>query len=64
MRAILASLALTIVSTKLIIQSPEKLVNLFQEDQYKKHNVGVIKASYANFGFVPYGHTMVSGITL
>lgn len=21
---------------------------------------GVIRASYANFGFVPYGHTMVS----
>ena len=43
---------MALTHAKLIIQSPMALKSLFPG--------GEIKASYANFGFIPYGHTMVS----
>jgi hypothetical protein len=49
------------ISSKLIIQSPARLRDLFPADPNdEKSGLGVIKASYANFGFIPYGHSMVS----
>lgn len=42
-------------SSKLIIQSPANLKSLFRD--------GLIPASYANFGFIPYGHTIFGGIS-
>ena len=42
--------------SKLIIQSPKALKDLFPD--------GIVKASYANFGLIPYGHTMVSLILI
>ena len=63
------------VSSKLIIHSPKRLVDLFPApvilDNEKSsdddiitdediHNApGFINASYSNFGFIPYGHSMV-----
>lgn len=41
-------------ASKLVIQSPQSLKNEFRE--------GVIPASYANFGFIPYGHTIFGAI--
>ena len=35
------------------ISSPARLQEMFEQK-------GIIKVSYANFGIVPYGHTMVS----
>lgn len=62
MKVILAALVLNFVSCKLTILSPPKLVEMFQPEEGAKNGtkVGIIRASYANFGFVPYGHTMVS----
>ena len=47
-----ATLVLDSVLSKLIVLSPQGLKSKFKD--------GEIKANYANFGFVPYGHTMVS----
>ena len=55
----------------LLVLSPERLAKMFsdeigisyeiQSDIKKRSGVGgVIDANYANFGFVPYGHSMVS----
>ena len=62
MKAILAVIALNFVRCKLTIMSPPKLVEMFQPADGGKNGtkVGIIRASYANFGFIPYGHTMVS----
>jgi len=43
---------LALIEAKLLIQSPLSLRSKFKN--------GLIAASYANFGFIPYGHTMVS----
>ena len=40
--------------SKLVVQGPSSLKALFRD--------GVIQASYANFGFIPYGHTMFGGL--
>jgi hypothetical protein len=43
-----------------VIHSPKRLVNLFPPLEDSENEVrGVIRASYANFGFVPYGHAMM-----
>ena len=42
-----------ISEANLIVQSPLSLRKRFNDE-------GLIPASYANFGFIPYGHTMVS----
>lgn len=50
-------------TTKLIIHSPKRLMELFpyvNDDGY--HESGVIPASYANFGFIPYGHSMMGKV--
>lgn len=63
---ILVSLVLltSAISSKLIIQSPKRLAELFppvpDPKGFKPDLPGVIRASYANFGFIPYGHNMVS----
>ena len=46
------ALLISCISANLIVQSPAELKKQFPE--------GIIKASYANYGFIPYGHTMVS----
>ena len=46
------ALLISCISANLIVQSPLELKKQFPD--------GVIKASYANYGFIPYGHTMVS----
>jgi len=38
----------TLAQTRLVIMSPKSLKDKFTD--------GEIKASYANFGFIPYGH--------
>jgi len=45
---------LQLAAPKLLIQSPMSLREKFKD--------GTIRASYANFGFIPYGHTMVSQV--
>lgn len=47
-------LLISCISANLIVQSPAELKKQFPD--------GVIKASYANYGFIPYGHTMVSAM--
>jgi hypothetical protein len=48
------------LNSKLIIHSPESLAALFPPSENgQKDAWGVIPASYANFGFVPYGHAMM-----
>ena len=55
------SLLVSTLNSKLIIHSPESLAALFPPaESATKDAWGVIPASYANFGFVPYGHAMVS----
>lgn len=51
-----ATLLISISSTKLIVQSPPSLKSLFTN--------GEIQASNSNFGYIPYGHNMVSQISL
>ena len=47
--------------SKLVIHSPKRLMDLFPYTNADgRREFGVIPASYANFGFVPYGHSMVS----
>ena len=52
------------VNSKFIIQSPTTLKELFPEKpgdaSSNKDMAGIIKESYANFGLIPYGHSMVS----
>jgi len=43
----------------LIVQSPKRLVDLFSKEA---DSPGIINASYSNFGFIPYGHSMVGRI--
>lgn len=43
-------LNMSMTSAMLRIMSPPELKDLFKD--------GLIKASYANFGYIPYGHTM------
>jgi hypothetical protein len=47
-------LCVAFVQTRLMIQSPMSLKKLFEG--------GEIQASYANFGYIPYGHQMVGRI--
>lgn len=47
-----ALLCVSLAQAKLLVQSPISLRDKFTD--------GTIRASYANFGFIPYGHTMVS----
>ena len=55
-----------IINAKIIVQSPKRLVELFKKkignDKNQTHEdlPGVIDSSYGNFGFIPYGHSMVS----
>lgn len=49
------SALLSLAASKLVIQSPQALKMLFRE--------GIIPASYANFGYIPYGHTMFGAIS-
>lgn len=42
----------------IIIQHPERLKKLFPPKNGLPE--GTIKASYGNFGLIPYGHSMVS----
>jgi len=64
MKILVSLVLLAIVSAKLIIQSPKRLAELFppmpDPKGFKPDLPGVIRASYANFGFIPYGHNMVS----
>ena len=64
MKILVSLVLLVIVSAKLIIQSPKRLAELFppmpDPKGFKPDLPGVIRASYANFGFIPYGHNMVS----
>ena len=53
----LAGIFVGIAASKLVINSPEKLASLFKQEGALR---GVIEASYANFGLIPYGHSMVS----
>jgi len=54
------SLLISTLNSKLIIHSPESLAALFPpSENVNKDAWGVIPASYANFGFVPYGHAMM-----
>ena len=50
-----ATILVAVTDAMLLIESPLTL-----RDKFKN---GVIKASYANFGYIPYGHTMVSIVT-
>ena len=43
---------------RLTIQSPKRLIDQFPAKD--GNQAGVITASYANFGLIPYGHSMVS----
>ena len=55
---------LEVIQSKLVVNSPQSLVDLFPADGTTENDVpGVIRASYANFGFIPYGHSMVSPFT-
>ena len=52
---------LEVIQSSLVVNSPQSLVDLFPGEHNIENNVnGVIPASYANFGFIPYGHLMVS----
>ena len=46
------SALISVVQLRMIIQSPKSLREQFV--------AGEIQASYANFGYIPYGHQMVS----
>jgi hypothetical protein len=46
-------------SGQLVVHSPKSLVDLFPAKGDNGNN-GLIDCNYANFGFVPYGHSMVS----
>lgn len=48
------SIALGYSSAMIKVMSPKSLVDKFDD--------GIIKASYANFGYIPYGHTMMGHI--
>ena len=52
-------------ASKLVIHAPKRLMDIFPyTNQDGRKELGVIPASYANFGFVPYGHSMVSIILM
>lgn len=50
-QSFLLCLIAALVNCKLSILSPSSLASLFPN--------GEIEASYANFGFIPYGHTII-----
>lgn len=54
MRPIIATILLTIVTSRMIVQSPPAVVELFAT----KYPEGDIPYSIANFGIVPYGKTI------
>lgn len=49
---------------KLTILSPSRLYDKFKATNGKNHKcvnlIGTIDANYANFGYIPYGHQIVS----
>ena len=55
------------VISKFIFQSPEALKEWFPEQPGQAtrpdDKSGIIHESYANFGLIPYGHSMVSFLT-
>merc|ERR1711871_558465 len=51
------SLLMVSVLGRLVIQGPQSLVEKFPATEDKA--AGVIEASYANFGLIPYGHNMM-----
>ena len=59
---ILAATMLSLAQAMLVIQGPDRLVSQFPPLDING-KPGVIKASYANFGLIPYGHNMVSHLT-
>jgi len=55
----------SLAASKLVIHSPKGLTDMFPfTNGDGRREFGVIAASYANFGFVPYGHSMVSIVLL
>lgn len=52
------------VESKFIVQSPQSLIDLFPDPDPKGEKNGIIEVSYANFGLIPYGHSMVSTIIM
>jgi hypothetical protein len=54
MRAIIAMILVTIATSRMIVQSPPALVELFAI----KYPEGDIPFSIANYGVVPYGKTI------
>ena len=45
-----------IAASKLVVYSPQELVNLFKDQD------SVIPANYANFGHIPYGQSLIGSI--
>lgn len=52
------------VNSKFIVQSPQSLIDLFPDPDPNGNKNGIIEVSYANFGLIPYGHSMVSTILM
>ena len=62
MKSIFGLLIVPLIATKLVVLSPLNLVHRLNEQKTLKYPrlVAEIDTSYANFGLIPYGHSMVS----
>ena len=57
---LLISLIISLTCAKLIVYSPEKLKNLIDDSKNPDYLTdGYIETSVANFGLIPYGHSIV-----
>mmetsp|Transcript_13087 Transcript_13087/g.22086 ORF Transcript_13087/g.22086 Transcript_13087/m.22086 type:complete len:415 (+) Transcript_13087:46-1290(+) len=46
-------------AANLFIQSPKRLIEMFKGEEGKK---GLLRANFANFGLIPYGHSMIGKV--
>lgn len=63
---LLVIFCISLIESKILVLSPKRLADLFRDPVDHKPSMmgieypGVINSSYGNFGFIPYGHSMVS----
>jgi len=59
---LILSLVLALCVSKLIVYSPEKLKTQIDDSKDSLISDGYIETSVANFGLIPYGHSIVGNL--